>query len=128
MPARPTPERRTRARPMQGLSMQAPSRGATLTGCGPHDVGSAAQTCAGCGCIAGRALSPSRCVARGSHGRTPRARLGAPASARRNGRRAERWRSSAHGNHSEVVGFYTPEYLRSKLEALRAATSRPLIA
>jgi hypothetical protein len=27
----------------------------------------------------------------------------------------------------EVVGFYTPEYLRSKLEALRAAASRPLI-
>ena len=27
----------------------------------------------------------------------------------------------------EVVGFYTPEYLRSKLEALRAASSRPMI-
>lgn len=27
----------------------------------------------------------------------------------------------------EVVGFYTPEYLRSKLQALRAAASRPLI-
>jgi hypothetical protein len=28
----------------------------------------------------------------------------------------------------EVVGFYTPGYLRSKLEALRAAASRPIIA
>jgi predicted nuclease of restriction endonuclease-like RecB superfamily len=28
----------------------------------------------------------------------------------------------------EVVGFYTPEYLRSKLDALRAAAARPLIA
>ena len=27
----------------------------------------------------------------------------------------------------EVVGFYTPEYLRAKLEALRSAGSRPLI-
>jgi predicted nuclease of restriction endonuclease-like RecB superfamily len=27
----------------------------------------------------------------------------------------------------EVVGFYTPEYLRSKLEAMRAAAARPLI-
>lgn len=27
----------------------------------------------------------------------------------------------------EVVGFYTPEYLRSKLEALRGAASRPLV-
>ncbi len=27
----------------------------------------------------------------------------------------------------EVVGFYTPEYLRSKLEALRAASARPLL-
>jgi predicted nuclease of restriction endonuclease-like RecB superfamily len=27
----------------------------------------------------------------------------------------------------EIVGFYTPEYLRSKLEALRAAASRPMI-
>lgn len=27
----------------------------------------------------------------------------------------------------EVVGFYTPEYLRSKLEALRAASDRPLL-
>jgi predicted nuclease of restriction endonuclease-like RecB superfamily len=27
----------------------------------------------------------------------------------------------------EVVGFYTPEYLRSKLAALRASASRPLI-
>jgi predicted nuclease of restriction endonuclease-like RecB superfamily len=27
----------------------------------------------------------------------------------------------------EVVGFYTPEYLRTKLEVLRAASSRPLI-
>ena len=27
----------------------------------------------------------------------------------------------------EVVGFYTPEYLRSKLEALRVAASRPVI-
>jgi len=28
----------------------------------------------------------------------------------------------------EVVGFYTPEYLRSKLDALRVAAARPLIA
>jgi predicted nuclease of restriction endonuclease-like RecB superfamily len=28
----------------------------------------------------------------------------------------------------EVVGFYTPDYLRSKLDALRAAAARPLIA
>jgi len=27
----------------------------------------------------------------------------------------------------EVVGFYTPEYLRSKLEALRGAATRPLV-
>jgi hypothetical protein len=28
----------------------------------------------------------------------------------------------------EVVGFYTPKYLRSKLDALRAAAAHPLIA